>query len=93
MTTEKKTSLSEKIIHETLLPLQKANKEFSRTYPGESPNRQPVHTVYGGAHLFKSNAAQKLGEVKFRGLCFLKVKFFSLLTFYDILEITSDIPS
>jgi citrate lyase beta subunit len=68
MSTEKKTSLSESIIHETLLPLQKANKGFSRTYPGESPNRQPVHTVYGGAHLFKSNAAQKLGEVGLRTL-------------------------
>jgi citrate lyase beta subunit len=25
--------------------------------------RQPVHTVYGGAHLFRFNTAQKLGEV------------------------------
>src|SRR5207253_1997914 len=34
-----------------------------RRYPGESERRQAVHTVYGGAHLFKADSAQKLGEV------------------------------
>lgn len=32
-------------------------------YPGESGTRQPVHTVYGGAHLFKSDTASRLGEL------------------------------
>jgi citrate lyase beta subunit len=32
-------------------------------FPGEGPDRQPVHTVYGGAHLFAANTAQKLGEM------------------------------
>jgi citrate lyase beta subunit len=32
-------------------------------FPGEGPERQPVHTVYGGAHLFAANTAQKLGEM------------------------------
>lgn len=30
--------------------------------------RQPVHTVYGGAHLFSSDAAQKLGALALKAL-------------------------
>lgn len=41
--------------------LQKANAEFAHRYPGESGRRQPVHTVYGGAHLFKSDTAPRMG--------------------------------
>ncbi len=37
-------------------------------YPGESGQRQPVHTVYGGAHLFKSDTAVKLGSLAVRAL-------------------------
>ncbi len=40
-----------------------ANQEFSRRYPGESPRRQPVHTFYGGAHLFRSDTSRKLGAL------------------------------
>ena len=39
---------------------------ISKTYPGESPRRQPVHTVYGGAHLFKSDTAIRLGQLSQR---------------------------
>lgn len=39
-----------------------------RRYPGESDRRQAVHTVYGGAHIFKADSAQKLGEVALRSL-------------------------
>src|SRR3989440_7997903 len=39
-----------------------------RHYPGESNRRQAVHTVYGGAHLFKAESAQKLGAVALRSL-------------------------
>lgn len=39
-----------------------------RRYPGESNRRQAVHTVYGGAHLFKADSAQKLGAVALRSL-------------------------
>lgn len=42
--------------------LRKANLAFAKKYPGDSQARQPVHTVYGGAHLFKSDTAKKLGE-------------------------------
>jgi citrate lyase beta subunit len=42
--------------------LSEANLSFQKTYAGDRSERQPVHTVYGGANLFKSNAAQALGE-------------------------------
>jgi citrate lyase beta subunit len=41
--------------------LREANLAFARAHPGESPGRQPVHTVYGGAHLFASDTVPKLG--------------------------------
>jgi citrate lyase beta subunit len=44
-------------------PLRRANASLARAYPGESGARQPVHTVYGGAHLFRHDSARKLGEV------------------------------
>ncbi|HZE13823.1 MAG TPA: hypothetical protein VE086_08700, partial [Chthoniobacterales bacterium] len=39
-----------------------------RHYPGESNRRQAVHTVYGGAHLFRADSAKKLGAVALRSL-------------------------
>lgn len=48
--------------------LSAANQAFARLYPGESNRRQPVHVVYGGAHLFKADAARKLGAVALRSL-------------------------
>ncbi len=38
-----------------------ANRQFAADYPGERADRQPVHTVYGGAHLFKADVAARLG--------------------------------
>lgn len=32
-------------------------------YPGDGDGRQPVHTVYGGAHLFRSDTAPRLGAL------------------------------
>ena len=43
--------------------LSKANLKFQKIYPGDSTNRQPVHTVYGGAHLFKATTAATLGRM------------------------------
>lgn len=43
--------------------LSKANKNFADTYPGVQIDRQPVHTVYGGAHLYKPGIATKLGKL------------------------------
>lgn len=46
-----------------LIELGKANKAFQSIYPGDRPERQPVHTVYGGADLFKSDSVEKMGKV------------------------------
>ena len=48
--------------------LSEANRAFIQRYPGESNRRQAVHTVYGGAHIFKTDSAQKLGAVALRSL-------------------------
>src|SRR5260221_813791 len=48
--------------------LSAANREFLARYPGESARRQPVHVVYGGAHLFSRDSAAKLGAVALRTL-------------------------
>ena len=37
-------------------------------YPVETGKRQPVHTVYGGAHLFTADLAAKLGKVALANL-------------------------
>ena len=46
--------------------LRSTMAEFAERYPGESGRRQPVHTVYGGAHLFKSDTTVKLGQLAVR---------------------------
>jgi citrate lyase beta subunit len=48
--------------------LKKANLEFQGKYPGDRPERQPVHTVYGGANLFKNDTTVKMGEIALRNL-------------------------
>jgi citrate lyase beta subunit len=40
-----------------------ANRAFMQTYPGDRAARQPVHTVYGGAQLFKAETTARLGAV------------------------------
>jgi len=39
-----------------------ANKAFTSIYPGEIADRQPVHTVYGGAQLFRSDRTLRMGK-------------------------------
>jgi len=63
-----KTSLSEQSLKVIAERLASSNKEFLSRYPGESGRRQPVHTVYGGAHLFRSDLARRLGQVAARAL-------------------------
>jgi len=63
-----KNSLSNASLASVTERLQTANNSFIANYPGESGRRQPVHTVYGGAHLFKSDSAQRLGKVAARAL-------------------------
>jgi citrate lyase beta subunit len=63
-----KAQLSAESLRDLTDSLQRANEEFVSNYPGESGRRQPVHTVYGGAHLFKSDSAQRLGSLARRAL-------------------------
>jgi citrate lyase beta subunit len=49
-------------------PLSLANRAFAGRYPGEKAARQPVHTVYGGGHLFRRDTAGKLGQLARRSL-------------------------
>src|SRR5215510_2135514 len=48
--------------------LKIANLKFQQTYPGDKPDRQPVHTVYGGANLFKSDTCVKMGDIALKSL-------------------------
>ena len=41
--------------------LKEANSSFQQIYPGDRSERQPVHTLYGGANLFKYDSAKTLG--------------------------------
>lgn len=45
-----------------------ANRHFQQTYPGDRPDRQPVHTVYGGANLFRADTCGRMGEMALRNL-------------------------
>ena len=51
-----------------LARLRTANAAVNAAYPGETGDRQPVHTVYGGAHLFTADSARKLGAVAIAAL-------------------------
>jgi len=63
-----KASLPGESLRDLTERLQKANDGFSQHYPGESGRRQPVHTVYGGAHLFRSDSANRLGSLALHSL-------------------------
>jgi len=63
-----KQSLSEQSLVNISERLGSSNSRFAAQYPGESGRRQPVHTVYGGAHLFRADSARRLGQVAERAL-------------------------
>jgi hypothetical protein len=56
-------SLSPRDLAPLLRGLRKTNTIVNQAFPGEPEDRQPVHTVYGGAHLFRGDSAQKLGAI------------------------------
>jgi hypothetical protein len=62
------TTLSDASMQKITQSLKPAHAAFAARYPGESGRRQPVHTVYGGAHLFKSDTAIRLGGLALRSL-------------------------
>jgi citrate lyase beta subunit len=62
------TSLSDQQLRGLAAPLDEALARFAKRFPGESGARQPVHTVYGGAQLFKSDTTPRLGQLALRAL-------------------------
>ncbi|MGB5013967.1 MAG: hypothetical protein WBO68_08035 [Pyrinomonadaceae bacterium] len=61
-----RTSISAESLERMTRPLRASMAVFDRRYPGESGRRQPVHTVYGGAHLFRSDTTVRLGHLAMR---------------------------
>jgi citrate lyase beta subunit len=60
--------LSPETIQRITAQLRPALDTFAKRFPGDSGRRQPVHTVYGGAHLFKSDTAVRLGQLAQKSL-------------------------
>jgi citrate lyase beta subunit len=58
-----KTTFTQEMLAPVLETIANANAEHDRIFPGEPVERQPVHSVYGGAHLFTAETAAKFGSV------------------------------
>jgi citrate lyase beta subunit len=61
-------TLSPEFLRDVTARLASAHDAFQRRYPGATGDRQPVHTVYGGAHLFRADTARRLGQTALRSL-------------------------
>src|SRR3954467_8623076 len=61
-------TLPDDAVRDVFERLRGANLAFLRRQPGEAGRRQPVHTVYGGGHLFKADIASRLGSLALRAL-------------------------
>jgi citrate lyase beta subunit len=61
-----KESLSKAQTARLMERLRAANARVAERYPGDSERRRPIHTVYGGAHLFKAETPKKMGQVALR---------------------------
>ncbi len=63
-----KESLSKAQAARLMERLRAANAGVAERYPGDSERRRPIHTVYGGAHLFRAETPRKMGQVALRAL-------------------------
>jgi citrate lyase beta subunit len=63
-----KRTLTSESLQEISLRLEQAHKALLRRYPGPPSGRQPIHVAYGGAHLFRSGTAKRLGELALKSL-------------------------
>lgn len=63
-----KTSIEVSDLDPILTELARANNAFNARFPGIKLDRLPVHTLYGGAHLFKKGTPAKLGSLAARNL-------------------------
>ncbi len=57
------TTLPNASLAPVLARLRESNSAYARVYPSETMDRQPVHTVYGGADIFRRDTARRLGDV------------------------------
>jgi len=80
-------SLTPRSLGPIIAGLRTTNRAVARAYPGETGDRQPVHTVYGGAHLFKADSAAKIGAV---ALAMLDEYMPDAATFARVLNHASD---
>lgn len=62
------TTLPQSVLDDIAAALTRENRIVAERFPGETLKRQPVHTVYGGAHLFSADISQKLGAGALRAL-------------------------
>ena len=51
-----------------LSTLAEANRQVHARFPGDRGARQPVHVVYGGAHLFRATTPRKMGALALAAL-------------------------
>src|SRR5215207_6777650 len=65
---EASTTLDADDLEGILADLRTAHARFARRFAGDSVERQPVHTVYGGAQLFRADSARKIGALALRAL-------------------------
>ena len=63
-----KTTLTESKLSPILDTIEQANNHFDNLYPGDSAERQAIHTVYGGAQIFKAQTASRLGQLAIRSV-------------------------
>ena len=67
-----KRTLPPESLNQISARLQEAHKALQRRYPGSladrSAERQPVHVVYGGAHLFRSGTKRRLGNLALQSM-------------------------
>jgi len=63
-----KRTLTPESLQEIATRLEHAHKALLRRYPGPPGDRQPIHVVYGGAHLFRSGTARRLGDLALKSL-------------------------
>jgi citrate lyase beta subunit len=63
-----KTMLADHDLASILDPVYTAQSSFTLSYGGESALHQPIHVLYGGAHLFTSDTPRKLSALALK--CF-----------------------
>lgn len=63
-----KTMLSPHALAPVHALLDEADRDLARWSVGETRGRVPVHTLYGGAHLYRADIVKKVGEVSLRAM-------------------------